>query len=94
MIPKTLAHPTRGWTIEHVYPRSLRIYENEGNRLVSHSACNNIKGDRQPTGCEVILLHATNARLGIELTERCRRYSDDVRGPSALAVALSEALAA
>lgn len=94
MVPKTMYHPRRGWTIEHVYNHASRRYYAEGNRLISHAECNNRKGDREPTGCEIILLHAVNARLGVELTQRILTYSDGLRRPSALALALSEVMAA
>jgi hypothetical protein len=94
MRPVTIDHPTRGWTIEHVFCRSSRRYEAEGNKLVSHAACNSRKADREPTGCEIILLHAVNAQLGFELTSRGIGYRDGVSGPSALAIALQGALAA
>ena len=94
MLPVHKAHPRRGWTLEHVWPRSRYSYHNEGNLLVTHVECNQGKGDRDPTGCEIILLAATNAALGHELTKRQLSYADHIYGPSALAVALEQALAA
>lgn len=91
MYPGAKFHPTRGWTVEHVYHHASRRYYADGNKLVSHAACNNLKGDREPTGCEVILLHAANAKLGYELTLRELSYRDSVSGPSALALALQQA---
>jgi hypothetical protein len=94
MTPSHMAHPTRGWTIEHVYPRGRYFLYGEGNQLISHAECNNQKADRDPTGCEVILLHAVNAQLGLEIVEKPRCYVDPLDAPSALAVALQEAMAA
>lgn len=94
MVPAHYQHSTRGWTIEHVWPRSRYSFHNEGNLLVSHAECNNEKGDRDPTGCEIVLLASVNATLGVELTKRQLCYADHVYGPSALAVALEKALAA
>lgn len=88
MLPVTRFHPTRGWTIEHVYNHASRRFYADGNKLVSHAQCNNRKGDREPTGCEIIMLHAVNAQLGLELTPRDRSYDDGIKGPSALALAL------
>lgn len=94
MIPVHQNHPTRGWTIEHVYNHASKRYFADGNKLITHAECNNRKGDREPTGCEVIQLHAANARIGLELTPRDLNYSDPLNGPSALAVALEMAMAA
>lgn len=94
MVPKTGSHPTRGWTIDHVYNHASRRYFADGNKLVCHAACNHRKADREPTGCELILLHLVNARLGLELVERPHSYTDVVRAPSAIAIALERALAA
>lgn len=90
MIPKTLAR----WTIEHVYPRSRYFLYGDGNQLVSHYECNQRKAARDPTGCEIILLHAANAKLALEITEKPRSYVDPYNGPTALAVALEKAMAA
>jgi hypothetical protein len=94
MVPVHMAHPSRGWTIEHVFHRASKRYYADGNKLVTHAECNNRKGDREPTGCEIILLHAVNAKLGFELTPYPRCYCDNVEAPSALAVALERAMAA
>lgn len=94
MYPLTISNDRTGWTIEHVYHHASRRYYADGNKLLSHAACNNRKGDREPTGCEKILLAAVNARLGRELVPMLRGYSDDINVPSALAMALGQALAA
>lgn len=108
MTPVHKFHPDRGWTIEHVFNRASKRFHTVGNKLVSHSECNHRKGDRDPTGCEVILLHAVNAKLGFELKPRPPReyldrlpwpaarirFVDEVKGPSALALALQQAMSA
>jgi hypothetical protein len=77
-----------GWSLDHVYPRSRYKYlGTRGNVTLAHKLCNSVKGNRDPTGCEIILLHALNARIGHDLVTD-RSYSDRVEGPSALAVAL------
>jgi hypothetical protein len=70
MIPVHYLHPKRGWSIEHVYPQGRYHFYNEGNRLLSHLECNHRKGERDPTGCEVLLLYATNAVMGTKLREK------------------------
>jgi hypothetical protein len=70
MLPVHYLHQKRGWSIEHVYPQGRYHFYNEGNRLLSHIECNNGKGERDPTGCEVLLLHSANAVMGIELREK------------------------
>lgn len=94
MVPAHRHDPQRGWTIEHVYNRASRRYHADGNRLISHAECNRQKADREPTGCEVIQLHAANAKLGLELTPMLHSYRDEVQGPSALAYAFQMAMAA
>jgi 5-methylcytosine-specific restriction endonuclease McrA len=49
-------------SFDHVVPR-CRGGANAGNRIVAHTPCNFRKADRMPTGCEVIMLAAVNARL-------------------------------
>lgn len=49
-------------TIDHVIPPA-RGGGNNGNRVRAHESCNGLKGDRWPTGCELIMLAATNAVL-------------------------------
>jgi 5-methylcytosine-specific restriction endonuclease McrA len=55
-------------TIDHVRPKRGKrarhgLYQ---NALATHWRCNNQKGDREPTGCELIWLAAVNARLAVE----------------------------
>lgn len=53
-----------GRTLDHVVPRS-RGGAQLGNLLVVHNWCNLRKADRMPTGCELIMLAAVNARVGL-----------------------------
>ncbi len=53
-------------TEDHVIPKSLSGVDRIGNMVAMHWACNNAKGDDQPTGCELIWLLAVNNRLGVE----------------------------
>jgi hypothetical protein len=65
-------------TVEHVFPRSpggkamakIRVFYDlfpgmfkNRRTAIAHSKCNNRKGNRAPTGCEVVFLMAVNARL-------------------------------
>lgn len=54
-------------TKDHVVSRG-KGGGNYGNLIAAHSRCNNAKGDRDPTGCELICLEATNAALGVDLS--------------------------
>lgn len=56
-------------TIDHVIPKALRGYDGPGNILCAHSGCNNDKGDRWPTGCELIWLLQVNVQLGFKPQE-------------------------
>lgn len=51
-------------TIDHVVPWSAGG-RNAANRVPAHAQCNQRKGNRLPTGCELIWLAGVNARLGI-----------------------------
>jgi hypothetical protein len=75
-------------TIEHVLPKSPRprdlakiaafraLVGGGGRKAMAHWLCNHRKGNRAPTGCEVVFLMAVNARLG-------RSGADDSRwGPT------------
>ena len=53
-------------TFDHVIPRALRGLNGPGNMVLAHSGCNSWKGDRPPTGCELVWLLAVNARIGAE----------------------------
>ncbi|MGJ0508914.1 MAG: hypothetical protein ACR652_17660 [Methylocystis sp.] len=84
-------HDDTGWNLDHVYPRArYKRLGNRGNLVLTHIACNTAKADREPTGCEVIMLHAVNAHMRHELVMD-RSYSDTVKGPSAIALALQKA---
>lgn len=51
-------------TVDHVYPRNLGHDYLGGNALLAHGACNNKKGDRHPTACEIMVLAIINEILG------------------------------
>jgi hypothetical protein len=94
VLPLNFNHDRLGWTIEHVWPRARYRFLSEGNRFISHAACNNAKGDRNPTGCELIILALVNAVLDLELSERCLSWRDDVAAPTVMEVAFQRARAA
>lgn len=48
-------------TLDHVVPKAEGGKE-AGNFLPAHTKCNNRKGNRMPTGCELIWLEVINAR--------------------------------
>jgi 5-methylcytosine-specific restriction endonuclease McrA len=79
-----------GWNLDHVFPRSRYArLGNRGNLLLVHRICNTRKADREPTGCEILLLHAVNAALGHKLVDPAQREwrDNDRMGPSAIALA-------
>lgn len=82
-------HDGAGWNLDHVYPRSrYGRLGNCGNVLLSHMACNTAKSDREPTGCEVLLLYAVNAMLGHRLVDPAKReWRCAETGPTAIQVA-------
>ncbi len=53
-----------GLSVDHVIPKALGG-GNSGNRLIVHAGCNHRKANRKPTGCELVWLHAVNARIGL-----------------------------
>ena len=55
-------------SVDHVVPKSRGGKNRVGNLVMSHPACNARKGDRPPTGCELIWLLAVNNRLEVEPT--------------------------
>lgn len=61
-------------TIEHVFPKNpaaaalrvisrLRPMAGHGVKAIAHLSCNQAKGNRAPTACEVLGLMAVNVRL-------------------------------
>ncbi len=54
-----------GCTIDHCIPLSRNGADLVGNLLAMHKRCNEHKGNRMPTGCEIIFLIAVNSRLGV-----------------------------
>lgn len=103
-----LEHPSRGWTVDHVWPRGGRWhYQERGNILLAHAECNETKACRAPTSKEIAVLSRVNELLGWEMIKLGRRtgksfskqrdvsgWSDGVTGPSALALALQDVVAA
>lgn len=53
-------------TTDHVIPKSRGGPDSLGNFVVAHGICNSRKGDRMPTGCEILFLLSVNNRLGIK----------------------------
>lgn len=51
-----------GPSVDHVLPRCHGA-GNDGNRIIAHVPCNFRKGDRMPTGCELIMLAACSVPL-------------------------------
>lgn len=51
----------RSPTIEHVRPRS-HGHSRVANAVVVHRRCNEAKGGRPPTGCELLALEIVNAK--------------------------------
>jgi hypothetical protein len=93
-------NPLLGWSVDHVWPRRFR-FGLIGNQLIAHQLCNNRKGDREPTACEIIWLHAVNAQLGHALKllphpepRPIIHYRDQPTGPSALSLAFQRAMGA
>jgi hypothetical protein len=83
-------HDFTGWSLDHVFPRSrYKRLGNRGNVLLAHRHCNTVKADREPTGCEILLLHAVNAQLGHQLVEDCEHGWQDIPfvGPTAIELA-------
>lgn len=52
-------------TLDHVVSRAAGGVNGLGNLLVMHHRCNALKADRRPTGCELLMLAAANARMGL-----------------------------
>lgn len=59
-------------SVDHVWPRRGKQGRTglHRNALATHHWCNNAKGDRRPTGCEIVWLAAINARLGFDPWEQ------------------------
>ena len=69
-------------TLDHVLPKS-RGGMLGGNVVAAHANCNLRKGDRMPTGCELIMLLAVNAVMGTPAPAGqpwCPDYEDHVPG--------------
>lgn len=67
-VPPNREHEVR-WglrrSFDHVEPKGAGGPD-RGNLLLAHQGCNNKKGGRPPTGCELIWLQLVNARLGVK----------------------------
>ena len=55
-------HP-KALTLDEVVPRAKGGLREYGNQIAMHRDCNARKGDRMPTGCELIWLELVNVRL-------------------------------
>lgn len=55
------------FTVDHIWPKRIdaRLDKMFGNGLLAHRACNERKGSRAPTACEVLMLFAVNRQLGL-----------------------------
>ena len=53
-------------TVDHCIPLAMGGPDRLGNYVVMHEGCNNRKGNRQPTGCQLVFLLAVNNKLGVE----------------------------
>ncbi len=53
-------------TVDHVHPKCNKEpgVGTHGCVLLAHHDCNQAKGHREPSGCELLFLYATNRRLG------------------------------
>ena len=53
-------------SVDHVVPKAMGGENRVGNLVIAHTPCNGAKGDRPPTGCELVWLLAVNNRLILE----------------------------
>jgi 5-methylcytosine-specific restriction endonuclease McrA len=67
LAPERSGHTKLTASRDHTYPKARYGMGNQGNMTLTHAGCNAEKSDRDPTGCEVIWLHAVNARMGWQL---------------------------
>lgn len=77
------------WNLDHVYPRSRYArLGNRGNLTLTHIRCNTKKGDREPTGCQILMLLVVNAKLGHRLVDpNLRQWRCAEQGPTAIELA-------
>lgn len=52
-------------SVDHVVPLAHDGPDTLGNMLAAHAGCNGKKGDRMPTGCEIVWLLSVNTRMGV-----------------------------
>jgi hypothetical protein len=50
-------------SLDHVVPRGMQGSNSVTNQIAAHNGCNNAKGDRPPTGCELVWLSTVRAVL-------------------------------
>ena len=55
----------RAINVDHVLAKSSGGHHGLGNIVAAHASCNAHKGNRLPTGCEIIMLVAACARLAV-----------------------------
>jgi 5-methylcytosine-specific restriction endonuclease McrA len=70
-----LKHSSLKWraaTLDHVRPRRMG-HKGAGNLVAVHRVCNERKGDREPTACELLVLDAINAKRPIGCAGSVRR---------------------
>lgn len=65
---RPLEGPGPKHSLDHVIPHALGGKNALGNLVLSDDLCNRRKANDQPTGCEMVMLLAVNARLGVEPT--------------------------
>jgi 5-methylcytosine-specific restriction endonuclease McrA len=53
-------------TADHCIPLARGGPDRLGNLVAAHWQCNHAKGDRRPTGCELVWLLAVNNRLNVQ----------------------------
>jgi hypothetical protein len=66
--------------LEHVWPKGLGGLDEPGNLLTAHVRCNAEKGDRPPTGCQIIMLIAVCERLDILFRVAAHMRGEEVPG--------------
>ena len=76
-------HP-RSATIDHVFPRSAGGKNTKDNRVLAHQRCNVEKGDRAPTGCELVWLELAKAcpPVFVEIIHTCGPKDATIAGDS------------
>lgn len=76
---RALGHPNTT-NLEHVWPKRV-IHKSQsqiGDHVLAHEACNETKGDLDPTPCQVLFLFTVNRRMG--LREETTKQWDQRKG--------------